>query len=157
MEENKSVIAPMLDSQGAYSNYWCGITPQVRLNFISVDRHFSEESKRLQLLFKRDCVWIYSRRDTTVEQQSTSLPVTVTDWAAFLYPWSTPPCCWTWGRRVWRSWPSSLLMRNTPGHTTTSLCSLSPVELQVTWQTNRLKEMAVSLLRLSKGHFYMQI
>uniref|UniRef100_A0A8C4IIF6 Cerebral endothelial cell adhesion molecule n=1 Tax=Dicentrarchus labrax TaxID=13489 RepID=A0A8C4IIF6_DICLA len=26
--ENKSVIAPMLDSQGAYSNYWCGITPQ---------------------------------------------------------------------------------------------------------------------------------
>lgn len=27
--ENKSVIAPMLDSPGAYSNYWCGITPQV--------------------------------------------------------------------------------------------------------------------------------
>ncbi|XP_029548118.1 procollagen galactosyltransferase 2-like isoform X2 [Salmo trutta] len=26
--ENKSVVAPMLDSQGAYSNYWCGITPQ---------------------------------------------------------------------------------------------------------------------------------
>ncbi|KAM6902368.1 procollagen galactosyltransferase 2 [Xenentodon cancila] len=26
--ENKSVIAPMLDSQGAYSNFWCGITPQ---------------------------------------------------------------------------------------------------------------------------------
>lgn len=27
--ENKSAIAPMLDSPGAYSNYWCGITPQV--------------------------------------------------------------------------------------------------------------------------------
>uniref|UniRef100_H3D6P7 Cerebral endothelial cell adhesion molecule n=1 Tax=Tetraodon nigroviridis TaxID=99883 RepID=H3D6P7_TETNG len=26
--ENKSVIAPMLHSQGAYSNFWCGITPQ---------------------------------------------------------------------------------------------------------------------------------
>uniref|UniRef100_A0AAR2IUD2 Glycosyl transferase family 25 domain-containing protein n=1 Tax=Pygocentrus nattereri TaxID=42514 RepID=A0AAR2IUD2_PYGNA len=26
--ENKSVITPMLDSQSAYSNYWCGITPQ---------------------------------------------------------------------------------------------------------------------------------
>ncbi|MGH0157726.1 UNVERIFIED_CONTAM: hypothetical protein FKN15_046046 [Acipenser sinensis] len=26
--ENKSVVAPMLDSQTAYSNYWCGITPQ---------------------------------------------------------------------------------------------------------------------------------
>lgn len=30
--ENKSVIAPMLDSQGAYSNYWCGITPQVSVS-----------------------------------------------------------------------------------------------------------------------------
>ncbi|XP_028826890.1 probable inactive glycosyltransferase 25 family member 3 isoform X1 [Denticeps clupeoides] len=28
MAENRSVIAPMLDSPGAYSNYWCGITPQ---------------------------------------------------------------------------------------------------------------------------------
>ncbi|XP_023687650.1 procollagen galactosyltransferase 2 [Paramormyrops kingsleyae] len=28
IKENKSVIAPMLDSQTAYSNYWCGITPQ---------------------------------------------------------------------------------------------------------------------------------
>lgn len=28
--ENKSVVAPMLDSTGAYSNFWCGITPQVR-------------------------------------------------------------------------------------------------------------------------------
>lgn len=29
MAENKSVVAPMLHSQGAYSNFWCGITPQV--------------------------------------------------------------------------------------------------------------------------------
>lgn len=28
MAENRSVIAPMLDSQSAYSNFWCGITPQ---------------------------------------------------------------------------------------------------------------------------------
>ncbi|XP_012689568.2 probable inactive glycosyltransferase 25 family member 3 [Clupea harengus] len=28
MAENKSVVAPMLDSQSAYSNFWCGITPQ---------------------------------------------------------------------------------------------------------------------------------
>ncbi|MBN3299508.1 GT253 glycosyltransferase, partial [Amia calva] len=26
--EDKSVVAPMLDSQSAYSNFWCGITPQ---------------------------------------------------------------------------------------------------------------------------------
>ncbi|XP_077161845.1 inactive glycosyltransferase 25 family member 3 [Paroedura picta] len=28
MAQNKSVIAPMLDSQTYYSNFWCGITPQ---------------------------------------------------------------------------------------------------------------------------------
>ncbi|XP_069465242.1 inactive glycosyltransferase 25 family member 3 [Ambystoma mexicanum] len=28
MAENRSVIAPMLDSQTYYSNFWCGITPQ---------------------------------------------------------------------------------------------------------------------------------
>ncbi|XP_005992172.1 procollagen galactosyltransferase 1 isoform X1 [Latimeria chalumnae] len=26
--ENKTLVAPMLDSQSAYSNFWCGITPQ---------------------------------------------------------------------------------------------------------------------------------
>lgn len=29
MAQNKSVVAPMLDSQTFYSNFWCGITPQV--------------------------------------------------------------------------------------------------------------------------------
>ncbi|KAM8933898.1 inactive glycosyltransferase 25 family member 3 [Pelodytes ibericus] len=28
MAENKTLTAPMLDSQTGYSNYWCGITPQ---------------------------------------------------------------------------------------------------------------------------------
>lgn len=36
--ENKSVIAPMLDSPGAYSNYWCGITPQVSTILDYIDR-----------------------------------------------------------------------------------------------------------------------
>ncbi|NXO91860.1 GT251 galactosyltransferase, partial [Certhia brachydactyla] len=26
--ENRTVVAPMLDSRAAYSNFWCGITPQ---------------------------------------------------------------------------------------------------------------------------------
>lgn len=30
MAQNKSVVAPMLDSQTFYSNFWCGITPQVQ-------------------------------------------------------------------------------------------------------------------------------
>lgn len=29
MKENKTVIAPMLESRAAYSNFWCGMTSQV--------------------------------------------------------------------------------------------------------------------------------
>lgn len=29
MAENKTVVAPMLDSRAAYSNFWCGMTAQV--------------------------------------------------------------------------------------------------------------------------------
>lgn len=29
MAENKTVIAPMLDSRAAYSNFWCGMSSQV--------------------------------------------------------------------------------------------------------------------------------
>lgn len=43
--ENKSVIAPMLDSQGAYSNYWCGITPQVSVRLIEIG-HLPEGNAR---------------------------------------------------------------------------------------------------------------
>ncbi|NXT77252.1 GT251 galactosyltransferase, partial [Zapornia atra] len=28
MAENKTVVAPMLDSRAAYSNFWCGMTAQ---------------------------------------------------------------------------------------------------------------------------------
>lgn len=31
IERQLPVVAPMLDSQTYYSNFWCGITPQVRL------------------------------------------------------------------------------------------------------------------------------
>uniref|UniRef100_A0A8C3LUA4 procollagen galactosyltransferase n=1 Tax=Chrysolophus pictus TaxID=9089 RepID=A0A8C3LUA4_CHRPC len=31
MAENKTVVAPMLDSRAAYSNFWCGMTAQVRV------------------------------------------------------------------------------------------------------------------------------
>lgn len=30
IEQGLPVVAPMLDSQTYYSNFWCGITPQVR-------------------------------------------------------------------------------------------------------------------------------
>lgn len=33
INENKTVIAPMLDSRAAYSNFWCGMTSQVLATF----------------------------------------------------------------------------------------------------------------------------
>lgn len=30
MHENKTIVAPMLESRAAYSNFWCGMTSQVR-------------------------------------------------------------------------------------------------------------------------------
>lgn len=31
MTENNTIVAPMLESRAAYSNFWCGMTSQVRL------------------------------------------------------------------------------------------------------------------------------
>jgi len=51
MAENKSAVAPMLDSQGAYSNYWCGITPQVSVDVMAIDHN-----KRKALFVSRSLV-----------------------------------------------------------------------------------------------------
>ena len=53
MAENKSVVAPMLDSQSAYSNFWCGITPQVSASAgpVSQWRHVSRKHFRLKAMF----------------------------------------------------------------------------------------------------------
>lgn len=32
MAENLTLVAPMLESRSLYSNFWCGMTPQVQLN-----------------------------------------------------------------------------------------------------------------------------
>lgn len=31
MSENKTIVAPMLESRAAYSNFWCGMTSQVNI------------------------------------------------------------------------------------------------------------------------------
>lgn len=101
--ENKSVIAPMLDSQGAYSNFWCGITPQVRTSGRKRCRNVLMLYRRAGR--KRACAYkavpfptyflfVHCFRDIIVEQQSTSRPVFVRDWAASQCLWSTAPCCW---------------------------------------------------------------
>lgn len=35
MAENLTLVAPMLESRSLYSNFWCGITPQVRMDINS--------------------------------------------------------------------------------------------------------------------------
>lgn len=34
MNENKTIVAPMLESRAAYSNFWCGMTSQVMQMFV---------------------------------------------------------------------------------------------------------------------------
>lgn len=34
MSENKTVVAPMMESRAAYSNFWCGMTSQVMPTFV---------------------------------------------------------------------------------------------------------------------------
>ncbi|ELK23320.1 Procollagen galactosyltransferase 2 [Myotis davidii] len=38
--ENKTIVAPMLESRGLYSNFWCGITPQASLWLRSESHEF---------------------------------------------------------------------------------------------------------------------
>lgn len=44
MAENMTLVAPMLESRSLYSNFWCGITPQVQ--FELQFRHLSTHSSR---------------------------------------------------------------------------------------------------------------
>lgn len=98
--------------------------------FLQRDKCYFPPVTLMLRLFARILIYL-SLRDITVEQQSISPLVTANGWAASQCPWSTPPCCWIYGRRAWRNWPSSLLTRTTRGRTTTSSCSPSPAELRV--------------------------
>ncbi len=40
MAENLTVVAPMLDSRSLYSNFWCGITPQVNLVYLKLKEKY---------------------------------------------------------------------------------------------------------------------
>lgn len=42
MAENLTLVAPMLESRSLYSNFWCGITPQVQ--FVLTGLHLSIHS-----------------------------------------------------------------------------------------------------------------
>lgn len=81
--QNKSVVAPMLDSQTFYSNFWCGITPQVR------PRHPRGAAPlRAPRPF---AISALCRRATTAGRPTTSPPRTGSAGAASPCPWCTAP------------------------------------------------------------------
>lgn len=43
MAENLTLVAPMLESRSLYSNFWCGITPQVPFGLNSIHRSVYSE------------------------------------------------------------------------------------------------------------------
>lgn len=45
MSENKTIVAPMMESRAAYSNFWCGMTSQVRLVFVAVARRSARSAR----------------------------------------------------------------------------------------------------------------
>ncbi|KAK2510835.1 hypothetical protein Q9233_017425 [Columba guinea] len=52
MAENRTVVAPMLDSRAAYSNFWCGMTAQVFL--INLPRRADRRARMLRTLHEQE-------------------------------------------------------------------------------------------------------
>lgn len=87
MAQNKSVVAPMLDSQTFYSNFWCGITPQVRPQ----KAPGKGPLPRAEEPPHHGGITLVCRRGTTAGRPTTSPPRTGSRWAASPSPWSMPP------------------------------------------------------------------
>lgn len=59
MAENLTLVAPMLESRSLYSNFWCGITPQVqyfKLFFSSFGAHVHTNTQTFKVVFNNS-VW----------------------------------------------------------------------------------------------------
>ena len=52
--ENLTIVAPMLESESLYSNFWCGVTPQVP----SEKEHNGEHEQSIWWkVWQNDCYW----------------------------------------------------------------------------------------------------
>lgn len=51
IKENKTIVAPMLESRAAYSNFWCGMTSQV-LSVCESDYHNRKYDRINDFIFK---------------------------------------------------------------------------------------------------------
>lgn len=120
MYENKTIIAPALESRAAYSNFWCGMTSQVSV-----------------------CVYKLSSKALSAVNQPFSCRVTISallptyPWgnrwrrAALLFQWSIPHSWLTSERRHPGGWPFTHHTQNTAGLLMTSLCLLTLLGWQV--------------------------
>lgn len=143
IEQGLPVVAPMLDSQTYYSNFWCGITPQVWLGIqasggLRSGRRDVEGSKPWLgsgVLGMEGCPLTAQGhpfpRATTAALPTTFLPRTASAGAASASPWSTPPSWYPCGLKGRPSWPSTRLTPTIPGPSTTSSSLPTPVRLLV--------------------------
>lgn len=89
MAENLTLVAPMLESRSLYSNFWCGITPQVQFFFNAYTSvlPLSLNNPLNLVLF----ISFLSVRVTTSEPQTTSRSGSGSDSAVSPFPWYTAP------------------------------------------------------------------
>lgn len=85
MAENLTLVAPMLESRSLYSNFWCGITPQVQPGLL----HPSTNLCVIRYLNLMLIISLLSVRATTREPRTTSQSGSGSGSAVTLFPWCT--------------------------------------------------------------------
>lgn len=111
IKENKTIVAPMLDSRAAYSNFWCGMTSQVlSVDLLIINENLTELMTSFPNIF----------RATINEHLPTSPSVNMCEKAALLFPWCTQRSWWTYGKKPPDSWLFTLHIQTTHGPLMTS-------------------------------------
>lgn len=108
----------MLESRSLYSNFWCGMTPQVLLNSTLHPSTNPDLLSSLSFFFNS----VLPVRVTTSEPQTTSQSGSGSGSAAFPFPWCTAPSYWTCVVNSAGTWLSTPLTQTTAGHLMTSWC-----------------------------------
>lgn len=121
----------MLESRSLYSNFWCGITPQVQPGLL----HPSTNLCVIRYLNLMLIISLLSVRATTREPRTTSQSGSGSGSAVTLFPWCTALIYQTCVANPARTWPSTLLTQTTAGRLMTSWCLLSRHVKQVSLRT----------------------
>ncbi len=113
IKENKTIVAPMMESRAAYSNFWCGMTSQVQFLWIcECNLSLSPE------IWKKQHIINFSRA-TINEPLPTSPCASKCVGVALPFPWCTRLSWLTCGKKLPDSLPFTHLIQTTPGLLTT--------------------------------------